>query len=213
MSYLHVRDEFIICGACVSKYNEAILYWQYKNTLQGVVCSHVENFFWGGSQIFKNQVICAVLKKSQISHQERAAFTYLGLQMKQLPNVIHVQQSSHVSDISPIVIQKGRNKFDTLTDDESHQLRVLAGQLNWVANQTRADNAFGARQASFAATNGTVNDLQVGNKALKKLLSEEVVLNFKNLGSIKKARISAFSYASHANLKGGSSQGGYIFIW
>ena len=213
MLYLHVRDEFIICGACVSKYNEAILYWQYKNTLQGVVCSRVENFFWGGSQIFKNQVICAVLKKSQISHQERAAFTYLGLQMKQLPNVIHVQQSSHVSDISPIVIQKGRNKFDTLTDDESHQLRVLTGQLNWVANQTRPDNAFSARQASIAATNGTVNDLQVGNKALKKLLSEEVVLNFKNLGSIKKARISAFSYASHANLKGGSSQGGYnIFL-
>ena len=40
--YLHVRDEFIICDACVSKYNEAIFYWHYKNTLQGVVCSHVD---------------------------------------------------------------------------------------------------------------------------------------------------------------------------
>ena len=68
--------------------------------------------------------------------------------MKQLPNAIRFQQSSFVSDISPIVIQKGRNKFDKLTDDESHQLRALAGQLNWVANQTRPDVAFGARQAS-----------------------------------------------------------------
>ena len=80
--YLRVRDEFIMSGACVSKYNEVIFCWHYKNILQGVVCSHVDDFFWGGSLLFKNQVICAVLKKFQISHQERATFTYLGLQMK-----------------------------------------------------------------------------------------------------------------------------------
>ena len=39
-----------------------------------------------------------------------------------------------------------------------------------------------------------------------------MVLNFKNLGDIKNARISAFSDASHANLKGGSSQGGCIIF-
>ena len=78
----------------------------------------------------------------------------------------------------------------------------------------RPDVAFGARQASIAATNGTVNDLQAANKALKKLLSEEVMLNFKNLGDIKKARISTFSDASHTKLKGGSFQGGnYISTW
>ena len=85
-------------------------------------------FFRGGPQVFKNQVLCAVPKNFQISHQERAAFTYLGLQMKQLPNAIRVHQSSYVSDISPIIIQKARNKFDKLTDDESHQLKALAGQ-------------------------------------------------------------------------------------
>ena len=37
-------------------------------------------------------------------------------------------------------------------------------------------------------------------------------LSFKNLGDIKKAKISAFSDASHANLKGGSSQGGYVIF-
>ena len=87
----------------------------------------MDDFFWGASQIFKNQVICAVLKKFQINHQERATFIYFGLQMKQLPNAIRVQQSLYVSDITLIVIQKGRNKFDKLTDDESHQLRALAG--------------------------------------------------------------------------------------
>ena len=137
----------------------------------------------------------------------------MGLQKKQLPNAIRGQQSSYVSDISPIVIQKGRSKFDKLTDDESHQPRVLAGQLNWVANQTRPDVAFRARQASITATNGTVNDLPAASKALKKLLSEEAVLNFKNLGDIRKARINAFSDSSHANLKEGSSQGEYLYFY
>ena len=72
--YLRVKDEFIICGGCVSKYDE-MFYWYYKNTLQGVPCSHVDDFFWRGLQIFKNQVICVVLNKFQISHQEGAAFT------------------------------------------------------------------------------------------------------------------------------------------
>ena len=126
MNSLYVVLVWCLCGAC--KYDEAIFNWHYKNTLQGVVCSHMDDFFWGGPQVFKNQVICAVLKNFQISHQERAAFTYLGLQMKQLPNAIRVHQSSYVSDISPIIIQKARNKFDKLTDDESHQLKALAGQ-------------------------------------------------------------------------------------
>ena len=56
------------------KYDE-MFYWHYKNTLQGVPCSHVDDFFWRGLQIFKNQVICVVLNKFQISHQEGAAFT------------------------------------------------------------------------------------------------------------------------------------------
>ena len=39
-----------------------------------------------------------------------------------------------------------------------------------------------------------------------------MVLNFKNLDDIKKARISAFSDASYVNPEGGSSQGGYIIF-
>ena len=58
MWYLCVRDEFIICGACVSTYDEAIFYWHYKNTLQSVVCSLSDELFWRGSQVFKNKVIC-----------------------------------------------------------------------------------------------------------------------------------------------------------
>ena len=41
--YLRVTDEFIICGACFSKYDEAIFYWHYKNTLQSsYMCSPQE---------------------------------------------------------------------------------------------------------------------------------------------------------------------------
>ena len=85
--------------------------------------------------------------------------------MEQVPTEIHALQSSYINDISPITFQKGTNK---LTDDESHQLRALAGQVNTVANQPRPDVVFSARQASIAANNGTVCDQQAGNKAVKR---------------------------------------------
>ena len=88
--------------------------------------------------------------------------------MGQLPTEIHVLQSSYTNEICPITIQKGRNKLDKLTDDESHQFRVLAGQHNKVANQKRPDVAFSALQASTATNSGTVSDPQAANKAVKR---------------------------------------------
>ena len=160
-----------------------------------------------------NQVICAVLKKFQISHQERAAFTYLGLQMKQLPNAIRVQQSSYVGDISPIVIEKGRNKFDKLTDDESHQLRALARQLNWVAKQTRPDVAFDAPQASIAATNGTVNDLQAANKALKNFFLKKWCLISKTLAILRKLEFLHLVMHPMLILKGGHPKVDILYFY
>ena len=132
--YLRIRDEFIASGTRVSKFDEAIFFWHSKNKLQGVVCSHVDDFFWGGSVQFKDKVILQIHSKFLVSHEESTAFVYLGLEMKQLSNETHVQQSSYIKSITPICTQRGRHKTEKITEEESHQLRGLAGQFNWVAN-------------------------------------------------------------------------------
>ena len=132
--------------------------------------------------------------------------------MVQTLDQIQVHQSTYATSINPVVIEKGRKKTDALTEHENHQLRALAGQLNWISNQTRPDLSFKTRQASIAASKGTINNIVEANKAVKKLQSEDVFLNFKSLGDLKKVEITAYSDASHANLRDASSQGGYIIF-
>ena len=46
--------------------------------------SHVDYFFWGGSLLFKTNVIDyeAIKRRFQISQEESNAFTYIGLEIK-----------------------------------------------------------------------------------------------------------------------------------
>ena len=88
----------------------------------------------------------------------------------------------------------------------------MAGQFNWVANQTAPDIAFKARQTSIAVSNSTVGDIHSANKCVRKLQSEDVMIKFKSLENIKACSITAYSDAALGNLPDGSSQGGFIIF-
>ena len=72
--------------------------------------------------------------------------------------------------------------------------------------------SFGACEVSVSIKDSTVNDLIVANKNIRKLKSEKVVLQYPNLGNIELCSIICFSDAAFANLKNGSSQGGFIIF-
>ena len=108
--------------------------------------------------------------------------------------------------------ERRMSKESPLTTEEARQLRGLAGQLNWTSSQTRPDMSFGACEVSVSIKDSTVNDLIVANKNIRKLKSEKVVLQYPNLGNIELCSIICFSDAAFANLKNGSSQGGFIIF-
>ena len=51
--YLRVRGELLKLGVQVSKYDEAIFFWIADEKLEGLLCCHVNDFLWGGSESFK----------------------------------------------------------------------------------------------------------------------------------------------------------------
>ena len=108
--------------------------------------------------------------------------------------------------------ERRMSKESPLTTKEARQLRGLAGQLNWTSSQTRPDMSFGACEVSASIKDSTVNDLIVANKNIRKLKSEKVVLQYPNLGNIELCSIICFSDAAFANLKNGSSPGGFIIF-
>ena len=55
-----------------------------------------------------------------------------------------------------------------MNKDKARQLRGLAGQLNWIASQTRPDIAYNACEVSAFIKDATINDLIQASKYICK---------------------------------------------
>ena len=104
--YLHVREERTQIGVEVSSYDEAIFFWRNGNNLEGIVCSHVDDFFWGGTLTFKEQVTDRVKKRFEVSHEESSSFKYLDSQYKQYPDKIPAHQQNYIDNMELIPVER-----------------------------------------------------------------------------------------------------------
>ena len=107
-------------------------------------------------------------------------------------------------------IDREKSKKRPLGIKEFEELRAVAGQLNWIANQT--DLAYDACQISVNIKNVTKEDLLKVNKSIRRLKAENVESKFSHQGDPAKARFISFCDASLANLSDRGSQGGFIII-
>ena len=96
--------------------------------------------------------------------------------------------------------------------NEAWQLRRLAGQLNWISSQTRPDMGFGACEVSTSTKDPQIGDFLNANKNIRKLKSQQIVLQLPNFMCAEECSIICFAGVAFANLKKSSSQGGYIIF-
>ena len=191
-----------------------VFYWQKDGKLEGLISCHLDDFFWGETKSFEISVI-DILKNSFVTSQEELrGFKYVGLNIEQRQVCIYVDQLMYTDELKEVDVSRESrmSKESPLTTEEAWRLRGLARQLNWTSSQTRPDMSFGACEVSVSIKDSTVNDLIVANKNIRKLKSEKVVLQYPNLGNIELCSIICFSDAAFANLKNGSSQGGFTFL-
>ena len=139
---------------------------------------------------------------------------YLGLNVQQTYGYINIDQSSYINESKVVEIsqEKQKNKFAQLNKDETRQLRGLAGQLNWIASQTRPDIAYNACEVSVSIKNATINDLIEATKYIRKAKPESALIETVDLENLEQCSIICFSDASFANLKGNLSQR-FIFLY
>ena len=74
---------------------------------------------------------------------------------------IKVDQSSYVSSIKPIILEKKRmaNKLADLSNDEITLLRGALCRLSWLANMTRPDISFAVSKLSDNIKKSTIADI------------------------------------------------------
>ena len=128
-----MKEKFIELGAKPSKYDPAVFIWHQNGTLKGILCAHVGDFLFGGTQEFLDNVINPVREKFLVRSQYITPFRYLGLNIQQLDNYsILIDQISYINMIKEIDLKKERKamKDTPLNNIERKKLKTLIGQLS-----------------------------------------------------------------------------------
>ena len=190
--YLTLREELVKLGVTPSKYDQAIFTWHFKNKLQGIIATHVDDFCFAGSEAFEYQVINELRKLFKIKSEEVAKFQYIGLEIKKSDSNIKIGQDEYKKKLRPIPLQNRRKLEDKLTPTEITEARQLIGQLNWLATQTRPDLSFDVSALSAILKQENVECIRQINQTIKKAKKEKSQIHIPNLGNPKLLQIIAY---------------------
>ena len=210
--YLRVRQELEKVGVQVSTYDEAIFHWKTGKGFEGLICCHVDDFLWGGSEKFREEVVEKTKQTFEVSKEDKGDLKYIGLDLKQNTDQISMSQKKYIESLEEIETKSNRRNEEQLNSKEKRRLRGAVGQLNWIAFQTRPDMAFDACNAAVSLKNATIRDIKNTNKSIRKAKAKEVNIKFNNIGNLNEGEIVCFTDASFRNLKGEGSQGGHIIF-
>lgn len=197
-----------------SAFDPAFFWVHHENKLQGLLCVHVDDFIWGGSQWFKDNVIERLHNVFDIKSDMNCSFEYLGLNIHQDDDMsISVDQLQYKEKFQPIPLKVNEHPLNEVSQANFELFRSLCGRLTWMSNCTRPDLSFDASYLSSVIQRTANQDIKRINKIINyKILSgkRDVVLKFNSLGDPHDWHIRCYADASHRNLYDGGSQAGCV---
>ena len=110
---MRVCDELISAGLKKSVYDAVLFYRYLHSVLDGVLCCHVDDFFYAGSGSFMTDVIQQIKEKFKVSQEEHDGFKYLGINIIKEDDRIIMEQKEYINGIEPIVAIRASD--DTVT--------------------------------------------------------------------------------------------------
>ena len=212
--YMRVRQELFKLNMKSSKYDKAIFNWYDQGELSGIITSHVDDFFWCGTESFKSNVIDNLRDIFEFGEEHSDFFKYIGLYIQQQENgKIILNQNEEIEQLEIPLISRERlsDKNSPLNTEEIKTLRSVCGKLNWIASKSRPDLSFDVCDLSCSIKNAKISDLQKAAKVVRKAKSSRVSIKFPSL-DLSTIKVIIYSDASYGNLPDGSSQGGHIIF-
>ena len=207
--YLRVVDELTKLRVTISKYDKALFIWKFSGRVEGLLCIHVDDFLWCGSELFRKSVIDKMKTAFCISKESSQVFRYLGIDLQQNQEVLKLDQNAYVETIEPIQVYKFDDKNGEVNINLKKNYKALVGQIAWASGMSRPDSSFNSCVLGNSQSDPTFRNLSEANKALRELKSNKFSIKFPPL-DLPSVKISVFCDASYANLYNGSSQGGFI---
>jgi hypothetical protein len=209
--YDKVKEELLKKGVVKSTYDGALFIWRQGDTLKGIFCCHVDDFFYAGSPDYHQTVIAHLRHCFSLSSEDTTIITYTGISFSQFVNSISMHQNEFIQTLQPITIENlpSSGEFNA---KQIRQVRSLVGQMQWVAKLTRPDIAFAVCDLSSRSRRATMAEVKDANKTLRKLQNISNHVHIPDIGDLSKASIIAYSDASHKILTDGHSQGGFVIF-
>ena len=103
--------------------------------LEDIVCCHVNDFMFSGSQLFHDKVIRHLRNQFSLSNESDSSMIYTGIEMLQSDHEIITHQINYINSIKPLNIEN-MNPNCKLVLSEVRNLKALIGQLQWAAKLT-----------------------------------------------------------------------------
>ena len=191
-----------------SRLEPNVFYWRKENKLVGILCSHVDDFCYGGNEWFLDETIRQLREKLKVGEQESKSFKYIGVRVEQHESRICINQWKYIESIKePEARRFNGNRM--LSQKELTEYRSVVGQLNWISLHTMPEISYSVSELSKAFKEGTSQDMRKLIKVVRRVKSimGEVVLD-----ELKEENLywEAYADASFGNVEDGHTQLGYI---
>ena len=120
--------------------DDAFFSMNREGELQGMTVLHVDDFLVAGNQDFIRMIGQKLKKRFTFGKTDFDKFKFTGLNIEQREEGIYVDQIDYIKNIQ----RKSSYRMDVQEDEhlnkaEFKSYRGLTGQLNWAAENTRAD--------------------------------------------------------------------------
>ena len=104
---------------------------QIKDVL---VTIHVDDFLIAGDKKFLDDTEDALKERFTFGKIEAGKFKFTGLNIKESPEGIFIDQNDYVQSLHPIKIDKLAGKEEKLSKEKFAEFRGLTGQLSWACS-------------------------------------------------------------------------------
>ena len=197
--YLELKAKLEGLGMKEVSSDSGLFTMHLNGKLIGIICSHVDDLFIAGDEIFQAGVVRKLFNLFKFSKVENKKFKYLGCEVEKLENGnITLNQNDYIEKIAEVDLPSRRNS-SKVEETERRIIRRVVGELLWVSLMTRPDLSFEVNSLSSNILTATVKELKDAKRLVEKAKLEPVTLTFTRIGNKEDLRIKLYTDASFNN--------------
>ena len=164
----------------------------------------MDDFLYGGTELFHRKIIRPIKKKYVIGACEESLFSFTGWNLEQNEQGITVTQRDYLNELDldqfeALTTAKGKND-DRLNQNQLELMQKANGILGWLAQVSKPDLSYAYVEFSSKLKRATLGDAKKLVRMLKKARADLDEIKYSNLGDVKNWRIKVYCDASFARL-------------